>query len=257
MNFKPDELAGTTTDALQLFLNELRKYPLLSKDEEIELAARFLRGRLLAITGSNGKTTTTLLTGHILREAGRRVLVGGNVGTPLISLAEQSDEETLTVAEVSSFQLEAVADHFRPAPIEQFGHRAPTWYLLRHLNDQIRELAPWLIKLHSTGVYHSAPLPKVAKPVADSRLVKQILAATYQSPPVPAEYLIGEFKDAEGHSFLMIVNKSLNYSIRYVIRLKQPKEHLVEISPYTGKELPVGVGVSWLAPGGGTLFEVK
>ncbi len=82
---------------------------------EIELASRFLRGRLLAITGSNGKTTTTLLTGHILREAGRRVLVGGNVGTPLISLAEQSDEETLTVAEVSSFQLEAVADHFRPA----------------------------------------------------------------------------------------------------------------------------------------------
>jgi UDP-N-acetylmuramoylalanine--D-glutamate ligase len=81
---------------------------------EIELASRFLRGRLLAITGSNGKTTTTLLTGHILRKAGRRVLVGGNVGTPLISLVEQSSDDTLTVAEVSSFQLEAIADRFRP-----------------------------------------------------------------------------------------------------------------------------------------------
>ncbi len=81
---------------------------------EIELAARFLRGRLLAITGSNGKTTTTLLTGHILREAGRHVLVGGNLGTPLISLVEQSTEDTLSVVEVSSFQLEAIADCFRP-----------------------------------------------------------------------------------------------------------------------------------------------
>ena len=81
---------------------------------EIELASRFLRGKLVAITGSNGKTTTTLLAGHILREAGRRVLVGGNVGTPLVSLAGQSTDETITVAEVSSFQLEAIADHFRP-----------------------------------------------------------------------------------------------------------------------------------------------
>ncbi|MDE3135782.1 MAG: UDP-N-acetylmuramoyl-L-alanine--D-glutamate ligase, partial [Acidobacteriota bacterium] len=81
---------------------------------EIELASRFLRGKLVAITGSNGKTTTTLLTGHILREAGRRVLVGGNVGTPLVSLVNPSTDETTTVAEVSSFQLEAIADHFRP-----------------------------------------------------------------------------------------------------------------------------------------------
>jgi UDP-N-acetylmuramoylalanine--D-glutamate ligase len=81
---------------------------------EIELASRFLRGKLVAITGSNGKTTTTLLAGHILREAGRRVLVGGNVGTPLVSLVGQSTDETITVAEVSSFQLEAIADHFRP-----------------------------------------------------------------------------------------------------------------------------------------------
>jgi len=80
---------------------------------EIELAWRFLRGRLLAITGSNGKTTTTALTGHILKTAGLPVLVGGNIGTPLISLVEDSRDDNISVVEVSSFQLEAIVA-FRP-----------------------------------------------------------------------------------------------------------------------------------------------
>jgi UDP-N-acetylmuramoylalanine--D-glutamate ligase len=80
---------------------------------EIELAWRFLRGRLVAITGSNGKTTTTALTGHILKTAGLPVLVGGNIGTPLISLVEDSRDESISVVEVSSFQLEAILA-FRP-----------------------------------------------------------------------------------------------------------------------------------------------
>ena len=80
---------------------------------EIELAWRFLRGRLLAITGSNGKTTTTALTGHILKTAGLPVLVGGNIGTPLISLVEESRDDSIAVVEVSSFQLEAIVA-FRP-----------------------------------------------------------------------------------------------------------------------------------------------
>jgi UDP-N-acetylmuramoylalanine--D-glutamate ligase len=80
---------------------------------EIELAWRFLRGRLIAITGSNGKTTTTALTGHILEAAGIPTLVGGNIGIPLISRVETSSEATVTVAEVSSFQLETI-HAFRP-----------------------------------------------------------------------------------------------------------------------------------------------
>ncbi|HXZ20984.1 MAG TPA: UDP-N-acetylmuramoyl-L-alanine--D-glutamate ligase [Candidatus Acidoferrales bacterium] len=80
---------------------------------EIELAWRFLRGRLVAITGSNGKTTTTALTGHILKTAGLPALVGGNIGTPLISLVEQSSDASIAVVEVSSFQLEAIVA-FRP-----------------------------------------------------------------------------------------------------------------------------------------------
>jgi UDP-N-acetylmuramoylalanine--D-glutamate ligase len=80
---------------------------------EIELAWRLLRGKLVAITGSNGKTTTTALVGHILQSAKIPVLVGGNIGTPLLARVEASTDSTVTVAEVSSFQLETI-DAFRP-----------------------------------------------------------------------------------------------------------------------------------------------
>ncbi len=80
---------------------------------EVELAWRFLRGTLVAITGSNGKTTTTALVAHILKTAKITTFVGGNIGTPLLSLVESSTDSSVTVAEISSFQLEAI-DTFRP-----------------------------------------------------------------------------------------------------------------------------------------------
>lgn len=76
---------------------------------EIELASRFLRGGVVGITGSNGKTTTTTLVGEILESAGFRVQVGGNIGVPLISLVESSASDSINVVELSSFQLEAVS----------------------------------------------------------------------------------------------------------------------------------------------------
>jgi UDP-N-acetylmuramoylalanine--D-glutamate ligase len=80
---------------------------------EIELAWRFLRGRLICITGSNGKTTTTSLIGHILETAGLPVQVAGNIGTPLISRVDVSSDSGFTVVEASSFQLESISA-FRP-----------------------------------------------------------------------------------------------------------------------------------------------
>ncbi|MGH9497135.1 MAG: UDP-N-acetylmuramoyl-L-alanine--D-glutamate ligase [Candidatus Sulfotelmatobacter sp.] len=80
---------------------------------EIELAAQFLPGPIIAITGSNGKTTTTTLTGEIMTAAGLPTLVGGNIGTPAISLAERAEKDTIIVLEVSSFQLETIQT-FRP-----------------------------------------------------------------------------------------------------------------------------------------------
>lgn len=84
--------------------------PILS---EIELAYRLARGPLIAITGTKGKTTTTTLIGLLLAAAGRPAHVGGNIGKPLIELAVLAHPGDLLVAEVSSFQLEAV-EEFRP-----------------------------------------------------------------------------------------------------------------------------------------------
>jgi len=80
---------------------------------EIELAWRFLRGRLIAITGSNGKTTTTSLIGHIFERAGVPTIIAGNIGTPLISRVSETSDATVTVLEASSFQLELI-EKFRP-----------------------------------------------------------------------------------------------------------------------------------------------
>jgi UDP-N-acetylmuramoylalanine--D-glutamate ligase len=80
---------------------------------EIELADRFLNGRLIGITGSNGKTTTTSLIEHILRSAGISTILAGNIGTPLIARVEETNDASVTVAELSSFQLELI-DSFRP-----------------------------------------------------------------------------------------------------------------------------------------------
>ncbi len=80
---------------------------------EVELAAQFFPGRIVAITGSNGKTTTTTLAGEIVAAAGYRAAVGGNIGTPAISLVEAATADTIAVLEVSSFQLETIQT-FRP-----------------------------------------------------------------------------------------------------------------------------------------------
>ena len=80
---------------------------------ELELGARFCKAEIAAITGTNGKTTTTELVAHLGRRAGRRTEALGNVGRPLCLVAEELEPGDLAVLEVSSFQLESVKD-FRP-----------------------------------------------------------------------------------------------------------------------------------------------
>ncbi|HKW89638.1 MAG TPA: UDP-N-acetylmuramoyl-L-alanine--D-glutamate ligase [Candidatus Acidoferrales bacterium] len=101
---------GVPANIPALQLARSHKIPVWS---EIELAWRLLRGKLVAITGSNGKTTTTALVAHILQTAKIPTLVGGNIGTPLLARVEASNDSTVTVAEVSSFQLETI-EAFRP-----------------------------------------------------------------------------------------------------------------------------------------------
>jgi len=80
---------------------------------EVELAFRHIRGKILGITGSNGKTTTTALVTELLRGAGLRGYAAGNIGWPLIGFVETSTPDDLYVVELSSFQLEAILQ-FRP-----------------------------------------------------------------------------------------------------------------------------------------------
>ena len=80
---------------------------------ELELVYRYARTPIVAITGTNGKTTTTSLVGEIFKAAGRRTLVGGNIGTTLVDVIEDYGPQDIIVAEVSSFQLET-AEQFRP-----------------------------------------------------------------------------------------------------------------------------------------------
>ncbi|MGP8155126.1 MAG: UDP-N-acetylmuramoyl-L-alanine--D-glutamate ligase [Smithella sp.] len=85
----------------------------ISVVSEIELAYRFVKVPIIAVTGTNGKTTTTTLLGEILQSSGTKTFIGGNIGNPLIEYAETSQEDDFIVAEISSFQLQWI-EKFRP-----------------------------------------------------------------------------------------------------------------------------------------------
>ena len=80
---------------------------------ELELGTQFLAGEIIAVTGSNGKTTTTALLGRIFADSGRPTLVGGNIGRPVVEMVAEAVSGTWSVLEVSSFQLETI-EQFRP-----------------------------------------------------------------------------------------------------------------------------------------------
>lgn len=88
----------------------VKNIPIVS---EIELAYQFIKGPIIAVTGTNGKTTTTTLLGRILAHAGKKVFVGGNIGNPLIEYAGSPQTDDFVVAEISSFQLQWIRT-FRP-----------------------------------------------------------------------------------------------------------------------------------------------
>ncbi len=115
---------------------------------EVELASRFLQGRLIAITGSNGKTTTTALAGDVVGASETKTLVGGNIGTPAISLVGESSEQTSTVLEISSFQLEtiqtfhpwiAVVLNVTPDHLDRHGTFEVYWQAKRRIFENQKE----------------------------------------------------------------------------------------------------------------------
>ena len=101
---------GVPLDLPELKEAQRRSIPIMG---ELELASRFLQLPVVAISGTNGKTTTTALVGDMLRHSGKRVFVGGNIGNPLITLWKEKEPFELAVAEVSSFQLDSM-ETFHP-----------------------------------------------------------------------------------------------------------------------------------------------
>ena len=99
---------------------------------ELELASHFFTRPLIAVSGTNGKTTTTTLVGELLRASGLRPLVGGNIGTPVVSLLGRQDDADFLVLEVSSFQLDT-APRFHPQAAA----------LLNISPDHLDRYAPW------------------------------------------------------------------------------------------------------------------
>jgi len=148
--------------------------------------------------------------------------------------------------------------NYRLGPIDQFGNKTQSWDMMRRANNEIHALAPTLKTLTSTGVFHSATPPPECRPLSESRLVQAVeMSQRYVEPPVQARFLIGEFTDAEGRPYLMLVNKDLSNSFRYRIELKKPNAKLIHISPYSGQEEPFGREMDWVAPGAGHLFRIE
>lgn len=116
---------------------------------EVELASRWLRGRIVAITGTKGKSTTTALTGRILAAAGFHAPVGGNIGTPLATQVAESTPDSVHVVEVSSFQLETT-DTFHPWVAALLNFTAD--HLDRHASVEEYAAAKARIFARQTGV---------------------------------------------------------------------------------------------------------
>jgi hypothetical protein len=151
--------------------------------------------------------------------------------------------------------------NYRMGAIDQFGHRTPTWDALRRINGEINALAPTLAKLRSTGVYHYPDVPKHGRPLSESGLVRWISMVKdedgYVPPSVEARFLIGEFENENGGTYMMIVNKDLTYSFRFDIEFKRKVHRILRINPYTGQEEPFTGEQNWLAPGGGILLRIE
>jgi hypothetical protein len=147
--------------------------------------------------------------------------------------------------------------NYRLAAIDQFGNRTSTWDLLRRIDNQIHALAPTLIRLRSTGVYHYPDVPEQAKPLSQSELIESVeMTQRYVRPPVAGRFLIGEFEDSEHRPYFLMVNKDLRNSFQFRVRLKHAGGKLLRISPYSGNEEPFGREMDWLAPGAGILLRV-
>lgn len=138
--------------------------------------------------------------------------------------------------------------NYRMGPVDQFNCETPTWYHLQNTNHQIARLAPTLLQLESTAVYHLGRVPKGCRgPDAAS--------AIQESPDGPVA--VGEFRRPDGARFALVVNTDLERSLYYVFGLRDGWSVESVISPYTGEPAPPLGHQTWMAPGQGALLRLR
>ena len=138
--------------------------------------------------------------------------------------------------------------NYRMSPIDQFGNRTPTWYHLQNVNLMVQKLAPTLLKLTSTGVYHVGDVPKGCSGLPGNTLVKAVHGNT--------DFVVGEFIHSDGFKYVMLVSKDFESSTSFRVELSEPDAGLQRVSPYTGQLHDLVGENDWLAPGQGVLMRV-
>jgi hypothetical protein len=147
--------------------------------------------------------------------------------------------------------------NFRLAAVDQYGNRTATWDMLRRINNQLRVLAPTMIHLRSTGVFHYPSVPEQGQPLSASKLVESVeMTQRFVRSPAGGRFLIGEFEDEQGRPYFMLVNKDLNNSFQVKVHLRKAGGKLWQVSQYSGKEEAFGGEMEWIAPGAGVLFRI-
>jgi hypothetical protein len=137
--------------------------------------------------------------------------------------------------------------NYRLAPIDQFGHKTPTWDMLRNVNLQIHRLGPTYLKLKSVNVFHHADVPAGCAGINASRHLAAVNGG---------RFVVGEFEGPGGQPFVMIVNKDLHVSTAFDVKFKQPGR-IMQTSAYTGQTAPWGGENNWLAAGQGMLLSLE
>ena len=136
--------------------------------------------------------------------------------------------------------------NFRAAPIDHFGHKTPTWDMLRYVNLQVEKLAPTLLGLKSDRVYHFGEVPQGCTGPDDSSLVAGI----------GGKMLVGDFTHEDGTRYVMIVNKDFVQSVVCAPQFRTAPAKLELVSPYSGSPVAFAGEQVWLAPGHAHLLKI-
>ena len=137
--------------------------------------------------------------------------------------------------------------NYRLAPIDQFGHKTPTWDMLRDVNLQIHKLGPVYLTLKSINVFHHPEVPTDCSGIATSKLLASVEGGNL---------LVGEFEGPGGQPFVMVVNKDLHKSTAFGVKFKEEGQ-IQKVNQYTGGICSWEGEDCWLAAGQGALLCLK